>query len=43
MMKVEIPAEEYTLKVQCFYNKESFIVGDKAKIVLSPRLYLTSK
>ena len=35
-----VPMEDYRLEVGYIYGSESFIVGNKAKIILHPRLYL---
>ena len=35
-----MPQEAYSLDVKYFYNPESFIVGNKAKIILHPTLEL---
>ena len=38
LFDVKVPAEKYDFKVFCLYNHETFIVGNKAKIILHPRL-----
>ena len=39
-IEVDVPVEDYRLEVGYIYGSESFIVGNKAKIILHPRLYL---
>ena len=39
-INVEVPSEEYSFKVGYIYGDESFIVGNKTKVILHPRLYL---
>ena len=38
LVNVEVPEENYSLDVFCIYNQETFIVGNKAKIIMHPRL-----
>lgn len=39
---INVPKEEYKLKVGYIYGGESFLVGNKAKVILHPRLSLQS-
>ena len=42
LVNITIPAEDYGLDVFCIYNQETFIVGNKAKVILHPRLSIRS-
>ena len=42
IVRLKVPAERYNLTLSYFYNPEAFIVGNKAKIVLNPRLTLVT-
>ena len=42
MISVSVPQESYNFRVGYIYGSESFIVGNKTKIILHPRLTLGS-
>lgn len=38
--KIRVPTEEYEFKLNYIYDKENFLVGNKAKVLLQARLEL---
>ena len=40
LVNLTIPPEEYSFNISCIYNQETFVVGNKAKVIMVPKLFI---